>query len=327
MSVSVVLAAELKATRGALNARVAAAQAQPGFDVAVLAGFLRERLDPLAQAVNAVAPQRTAAVVAAGIDMALALNARRLTGADARGGVAADTWAELSLPYARLIAEQPAAVLGGLTNAALRIAATPGARVERWRTLMAALAVDATGDTWRALGQVAAWRAGMAHYRDGALAAADALPERVALAAVGTVGGAWPAVRAALAANRWWSGGDGAAERRVGGFAGFGGPFVEPPEIAAGPEGLLVRSGERGHLLVADAFGATLHLSTPQAFQDAVARAPPRPNVRGATVEAADRTVAVDLPAQGLTAVTDGATLAIASPFSHFVRLYPWRRP
>ena len=326
MSVSDVLARELKATRGALNARVAATQAQPGFDAAALAAFLRERLDPLAQAVDVVAPERTAAVVAAGFDMALTLTARRLVRVGARGGLVDDTWAELGGPYARLIGDQPGAVLGGLTNAALRIAATPGARVERWRALMAVLAAHATGDTWRALGQVAAWRAGMAHYRDGALDAADALPEPVALAAVGAGGGDWPAVRAALAANRWWSGGDGATERRVGGFSGFGGPFSEPPEIAAGPEGLLVRSGERCHLLVADAYGATLHPSTLQAFQDAV-RAQARPRLRGSTVEAADRAVGVDLPAEGLAAATDGSTLAIASPFSHSVRLLPWRRP
>ena len=324
MSVSAVLAAELKATRGALNARVAAAQAQPGFDAAAFTAFLRERLDPLAQAVDAVAPERTAAAVAAGLDMALTLSVG-LTSGDARIGVVDDTWAELGGPYARLIAEQPAAVLGGLTNAALRIAATPGARVERWRDLMARLAVHATSDTWRALGQLAAWRAGMAHYRDGALGAADTLPEPVALAALDAHGGAWPAVRAALAANRWWSPGDGAAERQVGGFAGFGGPFAEPPEIAVGVEGLLVRSGERCHLLVADSYGATLHSSTLQAFQNAVGR--PRPRLSGATVEAADRTVQVDLPAEGLTAVTDGATLAVALPFSHFVRLYPWLRP
>ncbi len=327
MSVSAVFARELKAARGPLNARVAAAQAQSGFDTGALAGFLRRRLDPLAQAVEAVAPERTAAVVDAGFEMALTLTAKGLAGPAARSSVVDDTWAELAGSYAWLIAQQPSAVLGGLSNATLHIAATPGARVERWRALMAALAAHATGDTWRALGQIAAWRAGMAHYRDGALAAADTLPASAALAALGADGGDWPAVRAALAANRWWSGGDGAAERRVGGFAGFGGPFAEPPEIVAGAEGLLVRSGERVHLLVADAFGATLHPSTLQAFQDAAARAPPRPNVRGVAVEAADRTVAVDLPAKGLAAVTDGATLAVASPFSHTLRLYPWRRP
>ena len=112
----------------------------------------------------------------------------------------------------------------------------------------------------------------------------------------------------------------------MGGFSGFGGPFSEPPDLAAGGEGLLVRSGERCHLVMADTYGATLHASTLQAFQDA-ARAQARPRLRGATVEAADRAVEVELPAEGLTAVTDGATLAVASPFSHFVRLYPWRRP
>ena len=216
MSVSAVLATELKAARGPLNARVAAAQAQSHFDTAALAGFLRERLDPLAQAVEAVAPERTTAMVGAGFEMALTLAARGLAGPAALSPVVEDTWAELGGPYARLIAEQPSAVLGGLSNAAVQIAATAGARVERWRALMAALAAHATGDTWRALGQVAAWRAGMAHYRDGALGAADTLRAPVALAAVGAGGGDWPAVRAALTANRWWSGGDGAAERRGG---------------------------------------------------------------------------------------------------------------
>ena len=327
MSVSAVLARELRAARGALNARVAAAGVQSGFDPAALSSFLRERLDPLAEAVEAAAPERTAAVVDAAFGMALTLTAQRLAGPGARSPVVDETWAELGAPYAMLIAEQPSAVLGALSNAALRIASTPGARVERWRELMVGLAPHATFDTYRALGQVAAWRAGVAHYREGALRAADTLEDAVALAAVGAAGGAWPAVRAAFAANRWWSPGDGAAERRIGGFSGFGGPFSEPPEVAADAEGLLVRSGDRCHLLIVDGYGATLHPSTPQAFQAAVARPVERPRLRGSTVEAGDRTVEVDLPAEGLKAAANASTLAVASPFSHIVRLYPWRLP
>jgi hypothetical protein len=153
----------------------------------------------------------------------------------------------------------------------------------------------------------------MAHYRAQALAAADQLPEPLALAAVGATG-PWPEIRAALAADRWWTP-DGVDARpiRFGGFVGFGGPFEQPPRVKAGAEGFIVRSGAHVRLLIADAWGATLHPASEVEYE----AADPATPASG---------VATTLAAEGLVAARTSDSVALASPYSHFVEVQPWRR-
>ena len=164
----------------------------------------------------------------------------------------------------------------------------------------------------------------MAHYRQGALAAADALPADAALAALGAAGD-WAEIRAALHANPWWR--PDPPEREgilLGGFTGFGGPFPQPPAVRGCAQGLLVRSGERTSLLVADAYGATLHPMPPEAFEEAPT---PSPRLDGEGLHTADRIIALSLPLQGLSAAVAGDTVAVASAYSHQISVFPWRRP
>ncbi|MES2445238.1 MAG: hypothetical protein V4574_20630 [Pseudomonadota bacterium] len=325
MSVSPALARMLAEGRPGFNARVAAARsAQTGFDTAAFAVMLQDALDPIVMAVEAVAPERLGAVVDAAFDMAITLVGRGLAGPKARGDAVNRLWEGVAPAFAAALAEEPFAVLGALTNAALHIAGTPGADVSAWLDRMKAVAPLATAATLPAIGQVVAWRCGMAHYREGALAAADGLPPETALAAIGA-GGDWAEVRAALRASRWWTPEPvPEAGVTVGGFTGLGGPFASPPEVRACAEGFLLRSGARVELAIADAFGATLHASTPEDFRAADAQSP---RVDGNRVAAGDRTVVADLPAQGLTAAANADSLAVASPFSYSVRIFAWRRP
>lgn len=321
MTVSPALARSLAAGRAQFNARVAAARrARPGFDAEALARAIRDRLDPVAVAVDAVAPERVGAAVEAGFDVILGLAGHGIAGE--RAALIDRVWQTLGTAHARSVAERPFAVLGMLTNAALTIAATPGARVDEWIERMAALGPQGSADTVRALGQLVAWRSGMAHYRDGAIAAADSLPDTVAAAAVGSSLG-WTEARSALAGDPWWTP-DGVAEGvTVGAFTGFGGAFAEPPLVRVGPKGFLVRSGPATFLLIADAWGATLHPTDPGAFDAATAGAPMR--CAGSGVIAGDRTILTDLPVEGLAAVADATSVAIFSRYSHQVRIAPWR--
>jgi hypothetical protein len=226
---------------------------------------------------------------------------------------------------AKPVSERPRALLGGLTNAVLNIAATPGARPDEWLALMVEAAPLATGDSLLEIGQVLAWRAGMSHYRAGALAAADLLPADTALALLNATG-EWKKVRARLADDRWWRpdhvpADDGVA---IGGFTGFGGPFPQPPQVRAGPEGFVVRSGDRTLLLVADGYGATLHPVTPESF-DALQDRPAL--VEGAGVRAGDRVVKLTTPHEGLSTASDGTCVVVASGYSHHLRVLPWQRP
>jgi hypothetical protein len=175
----------------------------------------------------------------------------------------------------------------------------------------------ATVDELRVVGQVAAWRAGAAHFRAGAIAAADALPAVLALAAFGADAGAsWPDLRARIAGDPWWraDGADVAVGHEVGGFAGFGGAFAELPEVRAGADGFVVRAGERCHLLLADAYGAVLLAATPDEFDRAVP---------GGALQVDARQVAPDLPAEGLAVCASGPTLALTSPYTHAIRVLP----
>jgi hypothetical protein len=312
MTVSPVLARELAAARPRFNAEVAAARrARIGFDTEALSEAVRKRIDPLAVAVEAAAPDRTAAVVDAAFALTVTLVEHALSGE--RRAIVDRAWSEAAVPLAATVAERPEPVLAMLTNGVLTLAATPGARADEWIERMAALAPLVTVDTLAPAGQLAAWRSGMAHYRGGALAAADGLPEPLALTALGA-SGKWAEVRVALAADRWWTPeGRSDAGVRFGGFAGFGGPFPAPPQVRAGGEGFFVRAGSRVGLLVADAWGATLH----PASEDEFDRAAPDAPVRGA---------GSGLPDEGLRAAVGEDSIAITSPFSHFIEVRPWRR-
>lgn len=310
MTVSPALARELAASRPRFNAQVAAAQrARTGFDTGALAEAVRTRIDPLALAVEAIAPDRTAAVVEAAFALTVTLVDHVLGGE--RRALVDRVWTEAAVPLAAVVADRPDATLALLTNAVLTLAANPGARPGDWIARMATLAPLAGADTLGAVGQVAAWRSGMAHYRAGALKAADSLPEPLALAAIGA-NGPWADIRIAIAASRWWTP-DGLSPSgvRFGGFSGFGGPFTAPPRVRAGDQGFLVRSGGRTGLLVADAWGATLHPASDAEFDDAA--------------PASAASGAAGLPEQGLQAATTGDSIAFASPISHFIEIRPWQ--
>jgi hypothetical protein len=234
-------------------------------------------------------------------------------------------WRDVAPELAGPIAARPRALLGSLTNAALNIAATPGARADEWLALLAQAAPTASAETLLPIGQVLAWRAGMAHYRAGALAAADSLAPDLALALLNARGD-WSEVRARFEANRWWRPDAGSDARgvTVGGFTGFGGPFAQPPRVRAAEGGFVVRSAERTFLLVADAYGATLHPAVADAFDRASEQRAP---LSGGELQAGDRRVPLTLPPQGLSVAWDDSGLAIASAWSHELTVLPWRRP
>lgn len=326
MSVSAPLARVLAAGRPTFNARVATVRrAQSGFDEQVFSAIVTTLLDPVVASVDAVEPDRTAAVATAGFDIALTLAARRLAGPGARRDIVDRLWQEVMPLLAGALAERPRALLGGLTNAVLNITATQGARADEWLSSMREAAPLATSENLLQIGQVLAWRSGMSHYRDGALKAADTLNPKAALALFNAKG-SWNDVRVRLAADRWWRP-DGVVpddNAIVGDFIGFGGLFPQPLQVRTGPDGFVVRSGDRTLLLVADAYGATLHPVTPESF-DALPDHPAKLEAGG--VRAGDRVIPLTTPVQDLSTAANETGVAIASAYSYHLRVLPWRRP
>ncbi|HVE77253.1 MAG TPA: hypothetical protein VNA89_00190 [Gemmatimonadaceae bacterium] len=259
----------LRGRRGELNGRFDEARRRyPALDADAFAAFLSVAVDPVVSAVAALHADRATDAAAAAYDAAIDIVGRQITGGSARRALVDDVWQRVLPIAAAAVAADPARVIAALTNAAYHIAGTVGARGSAWMTAMEGLAARAAEPTQLlAAGQVAAWRAGLAHYRSTALAVADSLPEALALAAVGAAPGAsWRDVRSRLGESRWYdpARSDGTPEAPriatvAGAFRGFGGPFAEPPLVGTVGDQFRVLSGAEEWLLFADAFGATLH--------------------------------------------------------------------
>lgn len=320
--ISPAFAAILASGRAQFNGRAAEARRRfPALDMAAFGAFLHDGVDPLVAAVAAAAPERAGSVTLAAYDMALELVGHGLAGPAAKNPFLNTVWRELAPSFAPLLAAAPVEVLGMLSNAAIHLGAVAAARPAQWQRELAALAPQvATVAQLRAVGQVLAWRAGVAHFRQGALAAADTLPPALALAAFGEPGAQWPQVRAQLLANPWRGNADG---REFGSFTGLGGDFGTPPQLRATPDGFVVRSAERHYLLVADAYGAVLHGATAQEFELAQTGVPASVRLDGATVHVGARSIALDLPPGDIAMVANAHTLAITSPWTHAIRLLP----
>lgn len=350
-AVSPALTNALAAERTRFNAQVAEMRRRdPRFDVAALAAFIRTGLDAVARAVDGVAPQQTIAATRSAFDIALTLVAQGLVGPAARNPFVERAWCAVAPACARLLAGHAREVLAMLSNAATSVASIQGAHPQRWideLRLTAPLAADAA--QLRVLGQVAAWRAGLAQYRRSAVQAAARLPAELALVATGRTGRAqgtsadaahdwaydWAHAQQALLGDPWWAHADDRLPVHrngieVGAFTGFGGAFAQPPQVRVAAAGFVVRSADRVYLLVADAHGAVLLPAHADEWQQAAGnetsgRRPNAAYLEGARLIIGERIVVLDGPDRGLAIVQDEHTVVIASPYSHALRLVATR--
>ena len=315
----------LRASREELNARFAEArQRLSALDAGVFGEFLRDAVDPLVSVVEAACPGSAESTALAAYDAALELVGQQLVGAAGRSPAIYDTWRRVLPAAARIVAMEPARVLASLSNAAYHLDATPGVSVHAWTDDMTRLAGECTQveDLLR-VGQVAAWRAGQAHFRKGAIAAAALLPEPLALRAVGAPPSArWAEVEAGLGASEWFDparpataherGKNGPPRRvaMVGAFRGLGGAFLVPPCVTYSDRHFHVLSGEECWMLTADLFGATFHRVAPDA---------PRPPVPGRKLPAG--VGSLEGPGTMTSAAASDTTLAVTWSLTHQVML------
>jgi hypothetical protein len=252
------MAAALAEERDRCNALVAQARrTRSDLDLDRLAALLRGPLTALVEAADRVAPGSGGRVLRATFGPVLELLATHRL--DAGPHVALlDALPALAGP----VVEQPRLVVASFANALVHLPAH-GCSGSLWVERVAAAGAGRDAPTALAAGQLAAWGVGMAHLRTGALAVARDLPAEVRAAALGEPDPIDDASLAGLAADRWAGAGSGGGEpRRVGGFRGFGGPFLEAPTVVATPDGIVVRSGADAWRLHADARGATLTRTT-----------------------------------------------------------------
>jgi len=329
--VSAALASVLRSGRSEFNARfIAGRRIHPDLQADLFTDFLQTRVDDLVRAVDVVGPDRVSEVTMAAYDAALDLVGQKLVGPRSR--LIEEGWRRILPNIAILVATASSSLIPAVCNAIHQLASTPDARPAQWIEIMEKLGPQCTdADTFLKLGQVSAWRAGLAHFRQGAIVAADSLPEVVALSALGAkADSTWSNLRAKLQVDPWFepaSAGQEALGMRVvtavGSFRGFGGLFVEPPVVVPYGEHFLTRSNGDSWLLTADAFGATFHRAPLKEFETAAEhyRLPSGFKVSCSRVEfAGDH---IEFPVLGgLSSVAaNPTTLAVTSPLSHSIVL------
>jgi hypothetical protein len=339
MTVSAVFTTILRAGRPQFNAGVTAARHRyPGFKTDAFAAFLETGVDPLVLAVHEVAPDYAGSVAVAAYDIALDLVGRELAGPQSRSEHMNTLWQRIFPVLALRVAENPQLVLGALSNALVNIESLPSARPAQWLELMQqGAAQSSTSEQLLQTGVVAAWRAGAAHFRQAALRLAAALPEALVRYLIGADTTLSQAeLLQNIATNPWWLRQlqhRSEAERvtEVGAFSGFGGAFAVPPEVRVNEDGFIVKSGERYHLLIADAFGAVLLPASEEEFSAATkclpgnsASAPAhQPQLQGNRLIRAGKALRLDMPESGLALAFNEHSIALYSPCSFAITLVP----
>jgi hypothetical protein len=319
----------LRGRRADLNERFERARHQypqlEGDDVII---FLRDCVDGLAVAVQRVDSTAVMALVSSAYDAALALCGQKLVGRNGRFPIIEEGWKHVLTAAAPLVAREPARVIGAVSNALHTLAVTPAARPVEWITALARLAPRCPdAESFLRVGQVLAWRSGLAHLRASALAVAELLPPELAAAAVcGRDGDNWQAIRTRLSHDIWF---DPAATnervrgprvvRETGTFRGLGGLFLLPPQIAAAEGGWLVRSAEQHWYLTVDAFGATFHRAAAEEWDTAnlQPRLPDGATLTGSTLQQGPFTLPLPVAGPVTSVAASGFTLAVTSAQTH----------
>ncbi len=262
---SAAFASVLSARRVDYNAQfLAARRASPELDEEAFKVFLATSLDPLVTAVAALEPSALIEVVDTAYSVGLELLSQRLAGPRAHSPALDKGFQQLFPLLARFIVRAPDAVLPRLCNALHQLATVPGVRPDEWCSALARLAPSVPGvEELLGLGQILAWLAGLAHYRQSALALCRSLPARLVLNALGVPGTDVDAIVRRLEQDPWFvPSAPGLGFRlvgSVGSFRGFGGAFLAPPQVMRVEQQLFVVSGDDAWLLALDAFGCTLH--------------------------------------------------------------------
>jgi hypothetical protein len=338
----------LAAQRSRLNTRFATARhAHPTLEPAVVLDYLGATIGPIVEAVAAVQPAAADPTLDALFDLSLELIQEGVLGPAARQPVLNEAWRTLLPALPAHLAAEPRRVAGSLTNALYNLASMAAmrqaVRPAAWLAAMRTLGPDCPDvATLLKAGQVAAWLAGMAHYRSAALALCRELEPALAMRVLGIDEAGGPerlemqgmsSILDRLAADPWLLPQSAALARpawtpalklaaRAGAFRGFGGVFLAPPTVSWTAGQFYVQDGDAWWLLNADVFGATLLRGDAPAKPSGHAAGSPFQVSRAAEITCGPHRAAFP----ELTAVqswaADEKTLAVTSPLSHAVYLF-----
>ena len=259
------LAAVLIAGRADFNQRFNLAQQHyRGLTAGDWFAYVKETLEPVADAVATQDAARMAAVVDVLYDQGLPLVAQHWLGPQTRQPVLATAYRQLLCALAPALASDPQRLSGSLLNALHQICLHDARCAQRWADSLARIAAKVSSiDSVLALGVLLAWRGGMATYREAALQAGAALPPQLAQAALGLpqppAADLWARLRHAptLKPEEITVGPQPGVEWLgwIGGYSGLGGPFAKRPQIGVAGGKLAASDGTDTWWLAADGYG------------------------------------------------------------------------
>jgi hypothetical protein len=280
----------LKNNRDQLNTKFAYARhAYPKLDAEAFKEHLRLMVAPIIESVNRVAAKNVEEVLITLYDFSLELLGKGMLGAETRYPALMRGWNQIFATFPHLLAQDPVAFAGSIANALFNLSINQNTRPDFWINEMLSLGWKCTDvEVFLEVGKIVAWRAGMAHYREGALETCLKLEAKLARAALCIGDGIDKPIEAIverLKNDPWLAPWAAVNESRnnkrlkiasvVGAFRGFGGLFVSPPEVIWSRGDFYVFDNENCWLMTADLFGATLHriganLPTPEKSAQAI---------------------------------------------------------
>jgi hypothetical protein len=323
----------LRRGRDRYNTKFALARRSfPALEGENLGEHLRAYVAPV---VAAVAPDAQDETFDALYDISLELLGKEFFGPRARYPAVLAGWTKLLPAAPQLLAQEPRRVAGAITNALYNLAAEPNAKTATWLEEMQDIAPHCAGvNEFLTAGQVLAWRAGLAQYRESALSAARALPEELARRVLALSPAAPPLSEAItrLEQDPWLDPARikaGPPERHwlqvmasAGGFRGFGGPFLTPPTVVCQDGKLIVSDQESSWLVTADLFGATLHRLGAALPSNAPSQSNPSFTINGlGKIEHGPISQTVNWLAGSSSSAANETTLAATLPLSHLLFL------
>jgi len=259
------LADALRKHRSHYNQLVAQAEVNhPTFDRDAFRSFLIHIAAPALEAVASETPCASETVANRMVEIGILLTEKSLLGEKRRCAPLPEALARILPAAAPLLAIAPNAVLESVVHAVVTIHRENGC-VEKWTDSMSTAAPDMESlDQFRETGLVAAWTSGLAAFRTTAIRLAKRLPTRVVASLFQVNEGRTEKHLEALAADPWLRGKNPPrVARELGDHVGFGGPFIETPQLLLTPDGITVRSGKCCWNLHADCFGVQLIASPP----------------------------------------------------------------
>jgi len=332
MTIGPALASVLRSGRSDFNARFEATRRNlRDLQPESFLEFVGTRIDELATAVNSVSHDSVAETTMVAYDAALELVGQNLAGPSARMKVIDEGWRRVLTKVPHLVASAPDQIIPAVSNALYHLASVQGTRPSQWIDKMESLGPQCdTVETFLKLGQLVAWRAGLAHFRDDGISLTEELPPRLVFEALdASAYKDLSELSSDLRHNPWLEPGKGATNEpltivsQVGAFRGFGGLFLKPPIVAALGEHFLAKSDNDCWLITADRFGATFHRSTLKEFEGAglQMQLPPELSIKSSILEFGGHRLDLSDFGDLTSAAANNSTLALTSALSHSITL------